>query len=348
MSLELLIEDLKNRSDSIYDSVYTLIEMNGDKVEKKKLFFDIVDSDEINGRAWCNDEEDHVEINKGVIRVYYDLFLKINEYFKNNFLKRFISRESEEDIEKMSLEAIVFEGGTPVLKDSKKIVDDRAKLLEVFVFRFILLHEFGHIFNGHCSYLADKEKKNVAIPMYYTDNMNRENISALDIRTMEMDADMFAVTQSIWHLLFLYTDFDSQVQCEGIKPMDLFYWWAFAIRCHFLLCEDRFMDAQKYYEDMKHLPSNARWGMIADTATDIIENKINPTVLNTMEAIDRFFHGIMEAEKVFNELKYTSYSWYDELAENEQYEHYRNQVNENWNIVVEELKAYSRCPLFEE
>ena len=41
------------------------------------MFFNIVDSDEINGSAWCNDKEDHVEINKGVIRTFYDLFLEL-------------------------------------------------------------------------------------------------------------------------------------------------------------------------------------------------------------------------------------------------------------------------------
>lgn len=157
--------------------------------------------------------------------------------------------------------------------------------------------------------------------MYYTDNMRRQNISALDIRTMEMDADMFAVTQSILHLLFLHRNFNSQVQCEGIKPMDLFYWWAFAIRSHFLLCGDRLADTNRYSEDMKHLPSNARWGMIVNTAVEIIENVINPTVLNTSEACGKFFRGAKEAEVVFNELKFTSYSFYDELYENGQYKH---------------------------
>ncbi len=195
--------------------------------------------------------------------------------------------------------------------------------------------------------MTDREKKNAIIPMYYTDNMRRQNISALDIRIMEMDAEMFAVTQSILHLLFLHRNFNSQVQCEGIKPMDLFYWWAFAIRSHFLLCGDRLADTNRYSEDMKHLPSNARWGMIVNTVVEIIENVINPTVLNTSEACGKFFRGAKEAEVVFNELKFTSYSFYDELYENGQYKHYYNQVNTNWKKIVKELKAYSRCPLFE-
>lgn len=158
MSLEFLMNDLNIRSKLAYDGVYTFLDAYGYKIEKNKLFFDINDEDEINGRAWCKTNEDHVEINKGVIRIYYDFFLKVNEYYKNKFLESFMN-ETEESIEKMSFETISFSDGYPKIIDSKKMVDERTKLLEIFVSRFILLHEFGHIFNGHCNFIAEKEKK---------------------------------------------------------------------------------------------------------------------------------------------------------------------------------------------
>lgn len=184
--------------------------------------------------------------------------------------------------------------------------------------------------------------------MRYMDDSEEDYITALDVRTLEMDADMFATTQSIWYLLFLILKFDSQVKCEGMKPMDLFYWWSFAIRSHFLLCEDRFADTKKFTDRMKHLPSNARWGMIADTVIEIIDKMIDPNVFKLDEVKKKFIDGAIEAEKVFNELKYTHYSWIDELNKNKQYVHYRNQVNSNWEIVVKQLKKYNRCPLFGE
>ena len=42
-------------------------------------------------------------------------------------------------------------------EDAIGIVDGKAKLLEIFVSRFIILHELGHILNGHCKLLASKD-----------------------------------------------------------------------------------------------------------------------------------------------------------------------------------------------
>lgn len=347
MSLEFLINDLNKRAGLVYDSIYSFLESCGYRIDKKKLFFNIVDKDDINGCAWSKENEDHIEINKGLIRVYYEYFLSVNNYYKNKLLEKLMDNVSEEDLKKMSYEAISFSNGNPEIVDGKKIVDERTKLLEIFVSRFILLHEYGHIFNGHCNFIAEKGKKDVVIPMRYADGIDAENVTSLDIRTLEMDADMFAATQSMYHLLFLYTEFDSQVKCEGIKkPMDLFFWWAFAIRSHFLLCEDKFADVNNFTNDMKHFPSNIRWDMIVNTVMEIVEKMINPDVVSRDEVKKRIFDGAIEAEKVFNELKYTKYSWFDEINENEQYDYYKKQVDLNWETLVKQLEKYSRCPLY--
>lgn len=348
--IDILLNDIKNRAIDVYEGIYTLLDEAGHKVDKRKLIFEIRDDEEINGRAWCANNEDHIEINKGVIRIYAEYFLEVNNYFVNKELEKITSAEDEELLKSMTYEAILFDDGKVNIIDSKEVVKDRTKLLEIFVSRFILLHECGHVFNGHCNYLSDFYKENYFIQMRYRDDdvtCDGKRNRALDNRTLEMDADMFATTQSIYHLLFLYSCFDEQVKCTGMKPMELFYWWAFAIRSHFLICEDRFMDTHKYSDEMFHLPSNARWGMIADTVVSLIHNNINSKVMDIKAIEIMFFYGAMSAEKIFNELKYSKYSWMDELKDNEKYFYYKAEVNTHWKELINSLRIYSRCPLAE-
>ena len=78
-----------------------------------------------------------------------------------------------------------------------------------------------------------------SMPMYYNDNNKSENeTEVLDIRTLEMDADAFAATQSMIHLSYLYDHSEKEIEIPYMEPQDIFYWWAFAIRSHFLICED--------------------------------------------------------------------------------------------------------------
>lgn len=124
--------------------------------------------------------------------------------------------------------------------DNRIIDDIKARMLETFISRFIFLHELGHILNGHCKLLANKmHDTSYFMPMYYNDNNKPENeTEALDIRTLEMDADAFAATQSMIHLSYLYDHSEKEIEVPYMEPQDIFYWWAFAIRSHFLICED--------------------------------------------------------------------------------------------------------------
>lgn len=244
----------------------------------------------------------------------------------------------------MSYEGVLFREGQVEVFDSKLVDDGKAKLLEIFVSRFIVLHELGHVLNGHCKLLANK--CNVTglnyIPLYYYENEKLlAEDSALDIRTLEMDADAFATTQSIYHVLFLHKNYESQIR---IKPHDVFYWWSFAVRSHFLTCEDQFMD-NNYYKKMTHLPSNARWTLIYTSTLEVIDS------CNIIEEEKKMFKelitkGAIDAEVKFNCIKYSNYDWVNEIDNNIQYINYTNEVNINWEKLIIQLQEYARLPLF--
>lgn len=346
--VDVLINDLKCRAKEVYEGINILLNSENYEVVKRKLVFEIKDDQEINGRSWCTNEEDHIEINIGVIKIYTEYFLKVTNYLNECFYKLLTGIDDEKQLKDFMYEGLIFNDKGVKIITSKNFAEDRTKLMEIFVSRFILLHEYGHIFDGHCNYLSDFYGGNDFIKMRYEDEegvFDDEQKRKLDTRTLEMDADMFATSQSIYHLVFLYLNFDEQVQCIGMKPIELFYWWAFAIRSQFLVCEDRFADTYKYSERMSHLPSNARWDMIANTVETIIHKCFNSEVMdiNTIEKL--FFDGVLDAEKIFNEIKCSKYNWINELSGNVKYSYYKKEVNEHWKVLKEQLIKYSRFPL---
>lgn len=344
---KLLEIDLINRVNSIYEYLQNLVkEYFPYKWYASSLEFEIKDSKEINGKSWCEKDKDHIEINRGVIELYYDYFAIVMENDKVNFLRCLNITKEDDELKKMSYEGVFYREGQVEVFDSKLVDDGKAKLLEIFVSRFIVLHELGHVLNGHCKLLANK--CNVTglkyIPLFYYENEKLlDEDSALDIRTLEMDADAFAATQSIYHVLFLYKNYESQVKIR-MKPHDVFYWWSFAVRSHFLTCEDQFMD-NNYYKKMTHLPSNARWTLIYTSTLEVIDfcDIIEQEKKMFKELITK---GAIDAEVKFNCIKYSNYDWVNEIDNNIQYINYRNEVNTNWEKLKIQLQEYARLPLF--
>lgn len=346
---KLLEKDLIYRANSLYEYFQNLIkECRPYKWYASTFEFEIKDNKEINGKSWCEKDKDHIEINRGVIELYYNYFAIVMEHDKVNFLRYLNITKDDDELKKISYEGVFFRDGEVEIYDSKLVDDKKAKLLEIFVSRFIILHELGHVLNGHCVFLANK--CNVTglkyIPVYYSGNevlLNEE--SALDIRTLEMDADAFAATQSILHVLFLYKNFESQVEIK-MKPHDIFYWWSFAVRSHFLMCEDQFMD-NNYYKKMTHLPSNARWTLIYNSTLEVIGS------CNLIDQEKKMFKalitkGAIDAEGKFNSIKFSDYNWINEIAKNRQFSNYRDEVNINWEKLKGQLQKYARLPLFGE
>ena len=343
MRMEDMREDIKSRSEKIYSEIYNDIKhIKNKEVDQKMLIFKIDDSDEINGRAECTRRKDHIVINQGIIYQFLSYFKEVNNYYVTLILQRVMPGEEKNRIAQMSMEGIIYEGNNAKLFDSKDIVSERTKLLEIFVARFILLHEMGHIFNGHCEYL--KQKKGLGYLAMHEETVLSPD-DALNRRTIEMDADAFAATRSFKHLLYLYANFDSQVKCPFLKPMELFLWWAFAIRSHFLLFEDTYKDTNRFVEDMPYFPNSARWWMVFNVVMDCC-NLLDTDHIDIELVKDMLKKGSCEAENVFNEIRNTNYHISVLLENKNKFEHYWDQANNNWDKLVNELEIYARCPLF--
>ena len=265
----------------------------------------------------------------------------------------FLEKLYNEDVEELSYELIKFNGdGNPNLFDSKVIDYKLAGLLTIFVSRFIISHELGHLFNGHCEYLNSKEQNNIQpISMFEESNSeNTKNLSSLDYRTLEMDADAFAATDSFKHLLSLYNNFEDDVD-EGlnIEPIELFYWWSFAIRSNFLITQ-KILNDEEYKLDKKHLPSVARWLLILGSIFNNIDSglhKINYRTGDNKEKIEKNIRsGFKFAEKQYNDRFHTNYDCIKETIYNKDYSKYVTEIEKNWEYLRKDLSRYSRLNLY--
>lgn len=342
--------DIKNRTMDIYEQYqYIIKEALKKDTSKYSLKFCLKEDSNLGGKAWSTNYLDNIQVNKGVIDNFFDYFYGFTKMQTDDFLKKLRTDHEEE----VSYEFIKFDdNGNVNLFDSKVIDYKLAGLLTIFVSRFIITHELGHLLNGHCEYLISKEKNSVQyISMFEEENSkNIKNVSSLDFRTLEMDADAFAATDNFRNLILLYEKFEDRVDKDlNIKPIELFYWWSFAIRSNFLITQ-RILSDEEYRPDRKHLPSVARWILILGSIVDIIDKgmyKINYKAEdNKGKLLESLTTGFLFAEKCYNERFHTNYNCLEETINNIDYGHYATATQTNWGNLVNKLEEFSRLPLY--
>lgn len=356
MVREVFYEDIKRRAQEIYEQykylMKEILKINPNSIECQLKVY-LKDDMKLGGKAWCKNGIDNIQINKGVIDNFFDYFYNLTKKCSEDFLSMSPFLVGEIESEEVSYEGIIYDNNRKAkIIDSKAIDLSLASLLNIFVARFILTHELGHLLNGHCRYVNSKKCGSVQyIPIFYNDiDGNTSAISPLDWRTLEMDADAFAATDNFRNLVLLYNKFEGKIDSKlNIQPIDLFYWWSFAIRSNFLLMQSILND-NDYKQDMTYLPSVARWSLIIASIDEIINSdmyKINYRSGDSKKKIMKVvIEGSIYAEKYFNEKFLTEYNWIKEIKENKDYYKYVTEINMNWEKIGRELVCFSRLPLY--
>ncbi|EDW21201.1 hypothetical protein FO510_10260 [Bacillus pumilus] len=347
---EVFYSDIQKRAQSIYEGYQDIMKNTSRKdmsLSETQLKFFIKNDGRLGGKAWCKNNIDHIEINTGVISNFFDYFIGFAEELNHKFINDLhfkISKKQGDDVSFLLL--LQDENKEGIILNNKTIDYNLASLLTVFVSRFILTHELGHLLNGHCQYLNNNDLS--YIPMYYI-NRRTNNIFPLDIKTMEMDADFFAGTDSFRYLLILYNHFEKRVDpALLIKPIDLFFWWSFAIRSNFLISQ-HILNDEEYSTDRTHLPSVARFVLILTSIVESIDNgiyKINYRSGDSEEKlVKKLLDGAMYAEEYYNSKFHTEYAM-TETMKNEKYVNTVSDLETNWDNLRNKLISFSRLPLF--
>ncbi|MCY7456067.1 hypothetical protein [Bacillus altitudinis] len=348
---EVFYKDIEKRAQTIYEGYQYIMKSSLTKdmsISKTQLNFFLRNDRRLGGKAWCKNNIDYIEINTGVIDNFFDYFYDFAEKLNQKFIKNLPFKRDENKGDDGSYSLLLQdENNGGIILNNETIDYNLASLLTVFVSRFILTHELGHLLNGHCKYLNDNNDINY-IPMYYINNRTN-NISPLDIRTMEMDADAFAATDSFRNLLILYNNFEEKVDAAlMIKPIDLFFWWSFAIRSNFLISQ-RILNDEEYTPDRTHLPSVARFVLILFSIINSVDSgiyKINYRSGDSEEGLlKNIIDGAFYAEKNYNSNFYTDYAM-TETMENEKYTNAVLEMQMNWDNLRNKLISFSRLPLY--
>lgn len=210
--------------------------------------------------------------------------------------------------------------------------------------KFLFLHEYGHIANGHLDLKFSLDK---STSFYEINNFKHtDTISALDLQTLEMDADCYAVCKGIIEILDLNKNCDS-ISEPFIKDFfgsldKCIYLWVFAVYTFFRIFGFRKCSVCEL-ESYTHPPIGLRQHFVITTLDAFFDkNKI----AFRSELLETWKKTIIGVEKAFEEISEQGYdvSQFRFAMKNEVFEHGRK-IMRNWNNIRPMLQNYAFCEL---
>lgn len=287
----------------------------------------------INGESDNYNGVDIIGINEGVIDRSCELAYKIVSFFPDlrNFefiRERFLGIKNSLCVEENLYNIIYY---VPC-KDEDKIISE---FMAMFAIKFVILHEIGHLYNGHVEYL----KKKLGVEKL-SDYKGEHSIPDLDYRTIEMDADAFAISMLVNEIIC-----DSEKYKELKKVLndenEIYKILAYGINIVFLLMEK---DYGRNYNN-RYLPLMDRRILALDciiTNKSIIKGSINDESIRAI-----IYESFINVQNCFYTLESESKENIEKFKDNI-LNHDHNgidEVNKRWQFIRNELKNYTRLGL---
>jgi len=167
----------------------------------KQLSFNYLWNDSVNAGSYELKGLDMITVNEGTILKLYNLFYKLNTRIN-------IIELSSETKSRTEINATIFyknhESDDKEIEAEMVFSDDIisnniAEYMAMFAIKWIIAHEIGHAFNGHTGYYLEVRNK-----IQNENNEEEKEKLFLDLQTMEVDADAFAVNRIIDVVMDLY------------------------------------------------------------------------------------------------------------------------------------------------
>lgn len=302
-----------------------------------------------NGKAYHIKNVDYIALNVGLIgnihSLFYTLFSNPNVFSKignsdMEYRHSIVSFKFDDNIKEI--------GYTHFPNDA--IRKEVSTTLSLFAIRFTIFHELAHHLSGHIFYIKEKTNK---FELFTTNNDNNlEGLSALDYQTMEMDADSFAIINSIVNIYGIYVDFEknSKLKKMIINRYELFTLWAFSIHCLFLIFEDNHKSVDIMKD--KHLPAKYRQSLNLSAAMRFLNNmKLEDTdsldKQDFLKKVNEYISfGIFQAEYCYNNSFNTNHNFVMDLFKNPNLLIHSQNVLDNWDNLRPKLERYARIELY--
>jgi len=340
----------KKITEGIYENAIHSPSNKNPNYQTKGLKFNFVNESSVNAMARITGEYDEIFINTGTVT---EIIAWIFSAFSNPAMYSFIGKTSSEN----NMEVLakydhptkaIHLTGTPKDKTRYSVAFSTA-LLGI---RFICMHELGHLLNGHAYLIKDLYGVD-CIDMVLKEKLYSIGLSneyALDRRTMEMDADAFAISSGISNLDGLINDNSDGFLNALFHPLQIYELWTFAVHSIFLMWERLYptsYDSRSFY-----LPNLARQRLNISAAKSTIDSLMQKGYIK-YDALERqsiFLYmesGVKQAEHFFNINKSTKFNYVHDFEQDKVYQKYADEVLTHWNKNLRKrLEKYSRAVLF--
>ncbi|WP_315110216.1 hypothetical protein [Clostridium intestinale] len=297
-----------------------------------KFEFSYKESPSVNAFSSCKNYMDKIQITRGVVERSYQLFNSFIVCFPD--FKKFDENNSKigvmfkfqmgEEYGHASYDLIV---QIPLKKEQKEI----AEILTTIAVKFTILHEIGHLYNGHIAYLNEMKERKIPV-------------SDLEHLTMEMDADAFAITRIVEEIIS---------QFINIKVGTGFYLINYEYDLIKIVAVSIFGVIQLIYSDYgdrklagtKQLPVEYRIanalgcieGNIDRLKLPGIDRKyINECIYSCAVSLNQFYFAVYEKKKDINEfIKY--FTEYNSNIDKD--------IKNTWKSLRVKLHNHARCRL---
>lgn len=306
--------------------------------KNKNLIFIYSWEDELNAYSCATAEEDIIRVNEGSIYRIYKLFYNLVSKVKiglieSNVLHTELIANVSFSNELVPDKPLSYE---MIITDNVKL-NNIAEYMSMLALKFLIAHELGHSYNGHAGYSRVVIEKIKGLKEKTNLDISELEPSYLDLQTLEMDADIFAINKIVDIAMDMLQTNDKIT--SYLNESNLIKLILYSIHGIFYLIRN--MDL-KNYKYKVHPPTYIREALIIDSMVVYLEKRYNtklPTdFFKDYGVIDKYFY--LAENKTNDEfLKYIIDFKDDASVHAENIMHnFRNKVSHN-------IKEGSRLPI---
>lgn len=303
-----------------------------------------------------NDIQAEIEFEKNVdkMSMFVGGLIKFYSYFYTLFSqKKFLCTIGNSSMElgnivfgkyDFSLNHVVFSG-----EPQDSVRRSIANLAAMICCQIVLMHEMGHVLNGHTRLLDNlycSGKLDMILRGVLANRGVRESAYALDRRTLEMDADAYSITSTFIEIHSLFKSEEENYYLECFQNREgIFEIYGLAMISVFMFLEKEY--SVEYSKNSFYLPNSCRMGMAYSIVERIAKEMFPEETDLVMNEIKK---GIVDGERMFNSINQTDIHLISEIVVKERlFIEFSDEVNNCWDKRIKGmLKKYAQIELYGE